>query len=192
MNRSLFSWIWILSVATGCNSIWSGSAKYKKLEEKELASGKRVPELFYNMKFGMSRKDFFSYCWEMHQKGKFLDGENSTSVLCKLDKELNYPVSMNFYPDFYQDKIYKMRVKFEYVAWAPWNKALFSDTLILHVIQLFEKWNPGNDFIKLTDSKDRTIYVKVDGNRRIVIGQYDDAFVKAEYTDLLIEPQIKK
>ncbi len=192
MNRSLFSWIWILSVATGCNGIWSGSAKYKKLEEKELASGKQVPELFYNMKFGMSRKDFFSYCWEMHQKGKFLDGENSTSVLCKLDKELNYPVSMNFYPDFYQDKIYKMRVKFEYVAWAPWNKALFSDSLIPHVIQLFEKWNPGNDFIKLTDSKDRTIYVKVDGNRRIVIGQYDDAIVKAEYTDLLIEPQIKK
>ncbi len=192
MNRSLFSWISILPVVTGCNGIWSGSAKYKKLEEKELASGKRVPELFYDMKLGMSRKEFFSYCWQMHQKGKFLDGENSTSVLCKLDKELNYPVAMNFYPDFYQDKIYKMRAKFEYVAWAPWNKALSSDSLLLPVIHLFEKWNPGNDFIKLTDSKDRTIYVKVDGNRRIVIGRYDDAVVKAEYTDLLIEPQIKK
>ncbi len=146
MNRSLFSWIWVLSVAAGCNGFWSGSANYKKLEEKELASGKRVPELFYDMKLGMSRKDFFTYCWEMHQKGKFLDGENSTSVLSKLDKELNYPVAMNFFPDFYQDKIYKMRVKFEYVAWAPWNKALFSDSLILQVIPSIGKMESRERF----------------------------------------------
>jgi hypothetical protein len=184
--------MWILSVIVGCNGIWSGSSDYKTMEEEEFKSGKRVQDLFYDIKFGMSRKDFFKYCWEMHQKGKFLDGENSTSVLYKLEKELKYPASMNFFPDFYKDKIYKMQARFQYVAWAPWNKELFSDSLILQVVQLYEKWYPGNDFIKLTDSKGRTIYVKVDGNRRIIIGQFDDSHVKADYTDLLVERQLKK
>jgi hypothetical protein len=192
MKRSFFSWIWILSVITGCQGISPDSVDFKMIEDKELTSGKRAQDLFYDIKFGMTRKEFFNYCWEMHQKGKFLDGENSTSVLYKLDKELKYPASMNFYPNFYDDKIYKMWAKFEYVAWAPWNKALFSDSLILNVVQLYEKWYPGNDFIKLTDSKGRTIYAKVDGNRRIVIGQYDDAQVKADYTDLLVERKQKK
>jgi hypothetical protein len=31
----------------------------------------------------------------------------------------------------------------------------------------------------------------VDGNRRITIGRYDDVHIKVDYTDLLIEKQLK-
>ena len=31
------------------------------------------------------------------------------------------------------------------------------------------------------------IYVKVDGNRRITLGKFDDVIVKADYADLSIE-----
>jgi len=34
--------------------------------------------------------------------------------------------------------------------------------------------------------------VKVDGNRRITIGKFDDRKVKVDYTDLLIEQKLKK
>jgi hypothetical protein len=165
---------------------------YSETVKKELASGKKADHLLLDIKFGMTRKEFFNYCWEMHQSGQFEDGSNSTAVLYRIGKGLKYPASMNFYPDFYQDTVYKMWALFNYDAWAPWNKQLFSDSLLPEVLDLYKKWYPGNDFIKMTDQKKRTIYVKVDGNRRIVVGRSDDIRVRADFTDLLVEPKIKK
>jgi hypothetical protein len=100
---------------------------------------------------------------------------------------------MNFYPDFYENKIAVMRAGFQYDAWAPWNKAQFSDSLLPDVLQLLKKWYPGgNDFIAITDKTKGTIYVKVDGNRRITIGRFNDMLVKVDYTDLIIEDKLKK
>lgn len=47
---------------------------------------------------------------------------------------------MNFYPNFHDDQIFAMPVFFNYKAWAPWNKELQSDILILEVKALMEKW----------------------------------------------------
>jgi hypothetical protein len=44
----------------------------------------------------------------------------------------------------------------------------------------------------MTDKDKRTVYVKVDGNRRLVLGKFDDMIVKAEFTDLLEEEKLKK
>jgi hypothetical protein len=61
------------------------------------------------------------------------------------------------------------------------------------VLHLYEKWySEGNSFIQLNDETKGTIYVKVDGNRRITIGRYNDMIVKVDYTDLLLEKQGKK
>ena len=100
---------------------------------------------------------------------------------------------MNFYPDFYNNKVYHMRVTFEYNAWAPWNKAQYSDTLLPDVLRLYKRWYPmSNDFIKISDKLKGTIYVKIDGNRRIIIGRYNDMQIHADYTDLLVEQQLNK
>jgi len=186
------NWILITVMIAGCNNRNSGVYAYNSSVEKELASGKKADSLFFAIKFGMTRKEFYSYCWEMHKEGQFLDGTNSTSVLYKVNKGLRSPASMNFYPEFYKDSIYKMAARFQYDAWAPWNRGLISDSLLPDVLHLYMEWYPGNEFIKMTDPQKGTIYVKVDRNRRIIVGKRDDEYVNVDYTDLLIERKIKK
>ena len=188
--KILFSILLLSAVIAGCNR--SGIDEYNYLKSKELSSGKRVDSLFFGIYFGMTSKQFFSHCWEMNKKGVFTDGQNNTAVLYKLNhNELEHDASMNFYPDFRDNKIYKMQVSFQYNAWAPWNKQLFADTLMNDVVKLYSKWySGGNPFIKIDDEKKGSIYVKVDGNRRITIGRYDDMQVKVDYTDLLEEQKL--
>ena len=165
------------------------SRSYSGLVKKELASGKISNQLLLDIRFGMTRKEFYSYCWTMHNKGTFEDGANSTAVLYHLREpgQLRYPASINFYPEFRKDSIYKMWAQVEYDAWAPWNRNLFADSLMLDVVRLYSQWYPGNDFLKLTDPRRGTIYVKVDGNRRIIVGKKDDAHVNVDYANLLAE-----
>jgi len=170
--------------------------KYNSLVKAELASNKRVDSIFFGFHFGMVQKDFYMHCWEMNQKGILTDGNNATgnmTVLYKLPKELKYPASMNFFPDFQDSIIWKMRVDFRYDGWVPWNKGLGADSLLPEVLAMYKKWyNVGNPFIQVDDEKRGTVYVKVDGNRRITIKKYDDVFVKADYTDMLAEKKIKR
>ena len=185
--------LFVIAIAVSLSSCLSEGEKYTKLVKTELAKGNKVDSLFMGISFGMTSKAFFVHCWELNKKGIFFDGANNTMVLYKIDKGLKYPASMNFYPDFYKDKIFNIRVNFQYNAWAIWNKAQSSDNLFPDVLSLYKKWYPeGNDFLKITDKSNRIIYVKVDGNRRITIGKYDDMIVKVEYTDLLIEQNLKK
>ena len=168
--------------------------QYNSLVKSELASNKRVDSIFFDIKFGMTGKDFFAYCWEMNRKGLFTDGQSNTAVLYRLNhNELKYPASMNFYPEMDKNQINKMMVTFQYEGWAPWNKHLFSDSLLLDVLQLYKKWySNGNSFIEIKEPGKSTIYVKVDGNRRIVIRKKDDMVVKADYTNLFTEQKKNK
>ena len=186
---SIFIILFMLMACLGDRNI----DKYNRLVKKELASNKRVDSIFFGIHFGMTRKNFFSHCWELNKKGIFRDGTNNMYVLYKLDKELKYPAEMNFYPDFYDSTICKMRVTIQYNAWAPWNKLLYADSLLPDVLTMYKKWyRDGNSFIEINDEEKGIIYVKVDGNRRITIGKYNDMLVKVDYTDLLVEKQIKK
>jgi len=172
---------------------WPGGSEYNRLVKKELAKGTRSDSLFMGIYLGMTSKAFYGHCWDLNKKGVFTNGSNNTSVLYKIDKDLKYPASMNFYPDFYEDKIFSMWASFEYDAWAPWNKAQQSDSLLPDVLQVYKRWYPGgNDFITIANEKRGTIFVKVDGNRRITIGKFDDRMVKVDYSDLLIEQKLKK
>ncbi|HEX8277189.1 MAG TPA: hypothetical protein VF540_00785, partial [Segetibacter sp.] len=127
--------------------------QYNRLVKSELASNKRVDSIFFDIKFGMTGKEFFAYCWEMNKKGLFTDGQSNTAVLYRLNhNELKYPASMNFYPEMNKNQINKMMVTFQYDGWAPWNKHLFSDSLLLDVLQLYRKWySKGNSFIEIKE-----------------------------------------
>ena len=181
----------LILLIMACNA---GKKKtYSELVKQELAKGIRQDSLFLGIFLGMSSKNFYGHCWELNKKGVIADGNNNTMVLYKSPLGFKYPASMNFYPDFYEDKIAKMRVQYQYDGWAPWNKHLFADSLLPEVVNLYKKWYPeGNEFISITDSIKGTIYVKVDGNRRITIGKYNEMLVKADFTDLLIEEKLKK
>ena len=179
-------------VFAGCQQ--SAMDKYHSLVKQELNSKKEVNDVFFGISLGMANKDFFLHCWNLNKQGLFTDGLNNTSVEYKLENELKHPARMNFYPEFNNDgRIYKMWARFQYRGWMPWNKALSSDSLLPDVLKLYQKWYPtGNPFIRIEDKTKGTLYVKVDGNRRIILGRYDDADVKADYTDLRVEQEQKK
>ena len=82
---------------------------------------------------------------------------------------------MNFYPDFYDSTIWKMRVIFNMMDGHHGINICIQTACCLDVLALYKKWySDGNPFIQIDDEKRGTIYVKVDGNRRITIGRYDD------------------
>ena len=116
----------VLFVLMAC-SVDQGMDRYNRLVKSELANNKRVDSIFFGIYFGMPRKMFFAHCWEMNKKGIFRDGLNNMFVLHKLDTGLKHPASMNFYPDFQDSTIAKMRVMFQYDSWAIWNKNLSSE-----------------------------------------------------------------
>lgn len=166
----------------------SGLKKYRALVRQGLAEGERADSLFHGIRLGMTSREFYLHCWEMNKKGLFTDGAGNTAVLYKITKGLAYPASMNFYPEFYEDKIVKMGVSFKYDGWASWNKQMSADSLKQDLLRLYKNWYAGgNPFITIEDKERGIIYVKVDGNRRIIIGSYDEAHVKVDYTDLFAE-----
>jgi hypothetical protein len=177
--------------STACEE--SEMHQYNSLVKKELENNKKVNDIFFGISLGMTSKEFYTHCWSLNKKGMFTDGPGNASVAYKLVKnELRHPAEMNFYPGFHNDRIHNMWVKFQYSGWAPWNKHLESDELLDDVLILYKKWYPGgNPFITIKDEKKGTIYVKVDGNRRIIIGRYDDVYVKADYTDLSVKQNVK-
>ena len=155
-----------------------------------LSDEKKYDSLFLGISMGMERKAFYDYCWEMNRKKIFRHGPTNQSVEYKLPSELGDPVSMQFYPSFYKEKIYEMPVLFNYESWAPWNKEFASDILFEKVLSLFKKWY-GDDFQTLQHPTMGTIYYQMKGKRRINIFIRDDRFVQAVFTDLKIEDEIK-
>jgi hypothetical protein len=176
--------IWFLLLTAGCHGC---NDRYRSLVQTELASGKRVDGLLFDIHFGMTRKEFYDYCWEMHRKDSLDDGGNGSSVLYRMRNQLKYPASMHFFPEFRQDSIYRLSAQVVYDGWAPWNQQLFADSLLTDLVRFYRGLYPGNEFIRVTDPKRGIIYVKVDGNRRIILGKKDDSRVNIDYTNLLIE-----
>ena len=96
--------------------------EYSRLVKKELAKGTRNDSLFMGIYLGMPGKDFYSHCWDMNKKGLFTNGTMNNTVMYSMDNDLKYPATMNFYPAFYEGKIYIMQVSYEYKAWHPGTK----------------------------------------------------------------------
>lgn len=185
MKISLWVIIGIVSVFT-----FSCQSEYHRKVEQELASGARKDSLFLGISFNMDEKAFFGHCWNLNKQGLLKQGPENMTIEYKLE-ELNYPAKMYFYPEFYKGRICEMPVTFQYEGWAPWNKKLSADSLKLDVLELFKNWY-GDDFMKIDHPQNGSAYVKVDGNRRISIFNYDDIKVNVLFTDLLLEEEVEK
>ena len=172
-------------VINGC----SPRSKYERMLKQELASEVRYDSLFMGIYLGMPEKDFYTHCWNLNREGLIKQGSSNTTVENELKDKLNYPATMNFYPEFFQNKIYEMPVRFLYKGWSPWNKKLSSDNLATDVVKWYEMVY-GNGFLKVIHPKQGIAYVKVNGNRRITIFKEDDMHVWAIFTDILVEKEV--
>ncbi len=174
--------LWSLMLA-GSVLIMSGcQSEYDKMRSRELASGVRQDSLFLGFHMGMPSEDFFARCLSLNRQRILTNNSDGRRVQCYIKGE-DPQIIMNFYPNFKENKIAEMPVDFHYGGWSPWNKQFWSDKLLPKMVSIFERWY-GKGFIKMEDKERGVIYVKIDGNRQIVIGAKDDQFVKANFTDL--------
>lgn len=177
--------IFLLFLLTFLISLQSCEQKteYQQMVEQELNKGIRNDSLFLGYRFGMERQDFFDHSWNLNQQ-KIITG--GTYVEYKLD-ELSSTATMNFFPEFHDDKIYRIPIEVQYDSWAPWNKDLFADSLIVELVDLFEDtYGPG--FIQtIHPDVGKPSWIKVDGNRRISIYRKDDMKARIEFLDLSVD-----
>jgi hypothetical protein len=180
--------VWVMPVLIAGLIIFGCSprSKYESRLNQELASGVRYDSLFLGLYLGMPEKDFYTHCWILNREGLIKQGPDNTTVEYELKDELKYPVTMQYYPEFVQSKIFEIPVRFIYNGWTPWNKKLSSDNLEVDVLKWYEKVY-GDGFIKIKHPKRGMAYVRVDGNRRITIFKEDDLHVWAVFTDMLVK-----
>jgi hypothetical protein len=158
------------------------------IEKREMARGVRYDSLLLGLSLGMPAKEFYLRCWDLNKQGIIREGNTNMTVMYKLTEGLKYQAYLNFYPNFYNDKIYEMPYVISYVGWSPWRTDNQPESLQLDVVKLLEKWY-GTGFIRVYDLKRGLTFVKVDGNRRIKVMQKPEMYVEVIITDLIAEKE---
>jgi len=166
-------------------------SEYSELIKSEMSKNIVHDTLFFGMNFGQSKQEFFDKCWKLNATGLVSHGPSNDFVKhdlpLKEGDDLTKSIRMLFYGIFNEEnKMTGMNVQYSYNAWSLWNKSLQPETLIHPVKDTLMNWFPGNDFIKLIIEKnEKVLWVKVDGNRRIIIKPIDDnREVKVRIDDL--------
>jgi len=175
-----------LIMQVSCNT-----SEYTKLVNNEMSKNIVNDSLIFGMKFGQTKDLFFDQCWKLNNQKIINQGTSNKFVEYKLpikvgDTTTN-PITMLFYGIFNKEKIMTgMDMRFHYDGWSLWNKSLQSDKLVPVVKDSLKSWFPGNDFISVELKKgEKKVWVKVDGNRRIIVESIvDTREVDARIDDL--------
>ncbi|MEB2781510.1 hypothetical protein U3A58_14005 [Algoriphagus sp. C2-6-M1] len=148
--------------------------------------------LFLGMYLGMGQQDFFNLCTELNQKELITQGPGgNTNVEHRMTDEFDSEVSMRFFPTFIENKVFEMPVTYSYIAWAPWNKQYWADSLLEKVLDKYKIWY-GDDFKLINHPDQGKVYYKIDGKRRINLFIRDEQFVQAVFTDLKVEKRLRE
>lgn len=180
-NSFVILLVTISMLLAGCDT----RTPYQKLVEEELATGVSNDSLFLDISFGMTSDEFYAHCFTLNKEGVIKEGLGNTSVAYE-PAEFDSAVWMYFYPEFNPETkgIRNMPVMFTYKAWAPWNQQYKPDSLLLGVMDMFTGWYGGNEFLEVTHPDKGTVFVKVDGNRRIRAFVKDLQYVQVFINDL--------
>jgi len=164
----------------------SCQSQYDQTVKREMASGSSIEVLKFSLAFGDSRKEFFAKCWQLNKKGLIKQGPKNRYVAYELKKEGAPSITHLFYGIFNdQQKMVGLDMEFSYDGWSPWTPELQSDKLLFVAMDTLKNWYPGNDFFLLESKKLKTnTYVKIDGNRQIIVYAQGDKDVKATLEDL--------
>jgi len=177
--------IFIVLLTFGCTS----QSAVDKMINKGLSSGERYDSLFLGLSLGMPKQAFLDHCTQLNKKKMITNTGRNYSVLYLID-ELDHQARMSFYPTFWNKKIAYMSVLFEYTAWAPWNREMFSDSLSLDIIELYKDWYDMK-FITM-EEENKSKYVSVKGNKLIEVMPKDDRDVIVHITDLQAKNEIEE
>lgn len=178
------SLIVILFALASCEN----KTEYEQLVESELEKEVRHDSLFLGYKFGMNSKQFFDHSWKLNQE-QIITG--SSQIEYELT-ELSSPARMVFFPEFHDERIYRMPVEISFKSWAPWNRELSSDSLITELVDLYSDIY-GRGFIKTIHPElGEKAWIKIDSNRRISIYRKDEMTARIEFLDLSVKRKKQK
>lgn len=185
MNRR-FNIIIILAIII----LASCKSEYDRYVNRELASGLESDSLIFDMYIGETQMDFFTKCWELNKNGKISQGTGNRTARytepVDSTKDVTKRKEMLFYGIFDEDKVMQgMDMTYNYIAWATWNKDRHADVLATALKEEFYYKYGGNPFIDLELQKlERKAYVKIDGNRQILIYPKNTKDVVVKIEDL--------
>jgi hypothetical protein len=162
---------------------------YQKMERLELSKGTRYDTLFFGYYFGMPKKEFYDQSWKINKAGLVTNGDGA-EILCR-PQGFKYDTRQLFYPEFAEDKIVKMWMRFNYDAYNGWNPRFGADSLLKEVIPNVGKWFGVHDFMEVEAKDKPKIWVNVTGNRRLMIYKEDDKVVKVLVSDLSVRKKEK-
>ena len=169
----------------GCNS----SSSYTKLVNKELKSGKIENNLFLGFQFGMTKDQYFDRCSVLNKEKIIVSGGRNFSpeqILVPKNQE-EKKIKMSFFGTFDNQRILNgFDIQFNFLGWSDWNIDYQSPVLLDQIKDSILTWFPGNDFIQVKiDESVKTAYVKIDGNRRVVMYTMNSKDVVVKINNLL-------
>ena len=168
----------------------SCKSEYEQLVSSEASKGVRYDSLLFDIKIGDSRMDFYEKCWKLNAKQKITNGTGNRSARFQIQGDSLSETPQNIDVLFYaiideKDIVQGMEMTCSYVAWAPWNTDLHADKLALHLKDYIEEHYGGNNFIDIKDQAlPEATFVKVDGNRRILMYPLNDKDLKVLMEDM--------
>ena len=167
---------------------------YTKLVKAELDKGVRKDSLLFGIRFGDTRNDFYGKCFDLNKQRLVTQGPANTSVQYLFTDSAIHKapteIRLLFFPEYdEQGVIAEMNMEFSYPGWAPWNRALQSDTLLARTKDLLMHWYQGNEFVT-ADVNDSPMPVKLDANRRVLVYIKDAQNVAVKIQDIL-HPKFK-
>ncbi|MBN8575757.1 MAG: hypothetical protein J0L66_02400 [Cytophagales bacterium] len=158
------------------------------IDSKRISS--KYDSLVLDVRFGMERKEFFDYCWEMNRQKILTHGPTNQNVEYEF-QGVKDKIIMRFYPSFYEERVYELPVTYTYQAWAPWNKEYDSEHLLVEILDLYKRVY-GNDFKSIVHPTMGEVFYKFDKYRRINIFLRDEQFVQVVFSDMRVLKQLKK
>ena len=169
---------------TSCNF----NSEYHNLVESEIKKGELNNNLILGFSFGMTKQQYYDRCSFLNKNKIITVGGynfNPEQILTSTSKKTK-KIKMSIVPNFEEkNNIDGLELRFNFLGWSNWNTDYQSGVLINQVKDSLIFWLPGNDFIDVNlDGIDEKIFVKVDGNRRIVLYRLDSKNVIAKINNL--------
>lgn len=165
-------------------------SEYTTIVQDELATGIVNDSLVLGMIRGMTKKDFYSHCWQLNKQEMVHQGSGNQYALYPFRALRpagdSVSIEMLFYGIFDEnDTMRGMDMIYSYPGWSPWSTQYQVDDLVEHLIWLYEKDLGGNPFFHLDLGLDKIkAHVKIDGDRQITIYPKTERQVAVKIEDL--------
>lgn len=169
--RKIFYFLGILNsflIYSSCNEKLS----YEEYVAIELSKGELNDSIVYNVRFGMTFSEFDAYCLAMNKEKIFMPSHGGSAVRMKIEDGFKEPVYFDFFPTSSVNQyINKLTATMTYQNFSYYDKKYNIDNLVFESRIFFEKGYGGNKFIAIQSDNNlvKHNYVKIDGNRKIVL-----------------------